>query len=493
MYDKYDLALKNLRCEQCINFLTKYLISHLLEVIIIIDLNIINAKVFLEDGLVEACLGIDQGKVVVIGKESAIPRAEETIDSSGKIIIPGGIDVHTHILDLIFDYRETFVTGTRSAAAGGITTVLEMPLGIEGKSVLEVFNMQLSDMRKKCLVDFGLIGSAGWSSIDTIAESAQRGAIAFKTFMINPSEEEAELKDLAAKDDYFLLKIFTEIAKTGLVSSVHAENDVIIANEIATLVSQGKKDFDAHTASRPAISEDEACMRAILLAHHANVKLNLVHMSSKNSFEFIRRAKQNKWDVTCEITPHHLFLSSEEGKKLGSWAKVDPPLRSKDHVLAAWQALNDGTIDMIASDHSPYSDDEKDVIQKNGNYFEVGSGTTGLETLLHLMLDAVNKKKTTLQRVVESTSATPAKRFGIYPRKGTISLGADADLVIIDMKKEHILENENLFTKPKITIFDGRKLRGKIETTLVRGSVVYDSGGFNVDNGYGEFITPLSF
>ncbi|MFX1284046.1 MAG: dihydroorotase family protein [Promethearchaeota archaeon] len=462
-----------------------------MEVILIIDLNIVNAKIFIEDGLVDASLGIDQGKIVVIGRESVLPKAQQTINASDKIVIPGSIDVHTHILDLIFDYRETFVTGTKSAAAGGITTILEMPLGIEGKTVLEVFDMQLDVMRKKCLIDFGLIGSAGYSTIDTIAESAQKGAIAFKTFMINPSEEEAELKDLAAKDDYFLLKIFSEIAKTGLVSSVHAENDVIISNEIKTLISLGKIDFNAHTASRPAISEDEACMRAILLAHHANVKLNLVHMSSKNSFEYIRRAKQNDWDISCEITPHHLFLTSEDGEKIGPWAKVDPPLRSRDHVIAAWRALNDGTIDMIASDHSPYSDDEKDVNQKNNNYFEVGSGTTGLQTLLPLMLDAVNKKKTTLRRLVESTSTTPAKRFGIYPRKGTITLGADADLVIINMQKEYTLKSENLFTKPKITIFEGMKLKGSIEKTFVRGNLVYDTGTFHVEQGNGEFITPL--
>lgn len=472
-------------------FSTNNPLVHILEVILIVDLNIVNAKIFLEDGLVDASLGIDRGKIVVIGEENTLPKAQETINASGKIIIPGGIDVHTHILDLIFDYRETFVTGTRSAAAGGITTVLEMPLGIEGKSVLEVFDMQLEVMKKKCLVDFGLIGSAGYSSIDTIPESAQRGAIAFKTFMINPSEEEAELKDLAAKDDYFLIKIFSEIAKTGLVSSVHAENDTIIANEISKLVSMGKKDFQAHTSSRPTIAEDEACMRAIILAHHANVKLNLVHVSTKNAFDYIRRAKQKGWDVTCEITPHHLFLTSDDGEKIGSWAKVDPPLRSRSHVIAAWQALNDGTIDMIASDHSPYSDNEKDVSQKNGNYFEVGSGTTGLETILPLMIDAVNKKKTSLKRLVESTSETPAKRFGLYPRKGNITLGADADLVIIDMQKEYTLKSENLFTKPQITVFDGMKLKGAIEKTLVRGNVVYDSGDFHVKNGYGEFITPV--
>lgn len=462
-----------------------------MEVKTIVDLNIINAKIFLEDGLVDASLGIDQGKIVIIGNENSLPTAQNTINASGKIIIPGGIDVHTHILDLNYSYRETYVTGTQAATSGGITTVLEMPLGIEGKSVLDVFEMQLKAMDEKCLVDFGIIGSAGYTSIDSIPELARRGAIAFKTFMINPSEEEAELKDLAAKDDYFLVKIFSEIAKSGLISSVHAENDAIIVNEIDRLVSIGKKDFRAHTESRPTIAEDEACMRAILLAHHAKVKLNLVHMSSKNAFEFIRRAKHKGWDVTCEITPHHLFLTSDDGEKIGSWAKVDPPLRSREHVIAAWQALNDGTIDMIASDHSPYSDHEKDISQRENNFFEVGSGTTGLETILPLMLDSVNKKKTSLQRLVESTSTTPAKRFGIYPRKGTIALGADADLVIVDMQKKYTLISENMFTKPKITVFDGMKLKGAIEKTLVRGNVVYDSGEFHVEKGYGEFITPL--
>ncbi|MFX0014382.1 MAG: allantoinase AllB [Promethearchaeota archaeon] len=460
-----------------------------MEVLRIIDLNIINAKVFLEDSLVDASLGIDQGKIAIIGKEDSLPKAQETINASGKIIIPGGIDVHTHILDLNFNYRETFVTGTRSAAAGGITTVLEMPLGIEGKTALEVFDMQFDIMKKKCLVDFGIIGSAGYSSIDYIPELARRGAIAFKTFMINPSEEEAELKDLAPQDDYFLIKIFSEIAKTGLVSSVHAENDAIISNEIKNLISKGKTDFKAHTASRPAIAEDEACMRALLLAHHANVKLNLVHMSSKNAFNFIKEAKQRDWDVTCEITPHHLFLTDEDGEKIGSWAKVDPPLRSKEHVLAAWEALNDGTIDMIASDHSPYSSDEKNVI--DDNFFEVGSGTTGLETLLPLMLDAVNKRKISLQRLVESTSTAPARRFGLFPRKGTIALGADADLLIIDMQREYTLKNEELFTKPKVTVFNGMKLKGSIEKTFVRGKLVYDTGTFHVEQGHGELVSPL--
>ncbi len=454
----------------------------------IIDLNITNGKVFLKNEVVEAGLSIDKGKIVAIGK--TLPIAQETINATNKLIIPGGVDVHTHILDLIFSYRETFVTGTQAAASGGITTVLEMPLGIEGKSVLDVYEMQLKAMNEKCLVDFGIIGSAGYTSIDSIPELASRGAIAFKTFMINPSEEEAELKDLAANDDYHLIKIFSAIAKTGLVSSVHAENDAIIAHEINKLSSMGNKDFKSHTESRPVISEDEACMRAILLAHHAKVKLNLVHMSSKNAFNFIREAKQRGWDVTCEITPHHLFLSSEEGEKIGSWAKVDPPLRSREHVIAAWEALNDGTIDMIASDHSPYSDDEKDVSLKDNNFFECGSGMTGLDTIIPLMLDAVNKQKTTLLRLVESTSSSPARRFGIYPRKGAIALGADADLVIVDMHKEYTLKNEDLFTKPKISVFDGMKLKGAIEKTLVRGKVVYDGGDFHVEQGYGKFLTP---
>ncbi|MFX0173099.1 MAG: dihydroorotase family protein [Candidatus Hodarchaeota archaeon] len=455
-----------------------------------VDLNIINGKVFLGDGLYEVGLSINNGKIVTIGKNDSLPNAEETLNASDRIIIPGGIDAHTHILDLIFSYREDFISGTQAAASGGITTILEMPLGIEGKSALEVFDMQLDVMRRKSLVDFGIIGTAGYTSIDIIPKLAQRGAIGFKTFMINPSEEEAELKDLAAKDDYYLIKIFSEIAQTGLVSSVHAENDAIITNEISCMMSRGNKDFKAHTASRPSIAEDEACFRAILLAHHRNVKLNLVHMSSKNAFEYIRCAKQKGWDVSCEITPHHLFLSAEEGEKIGPWAKVDPPLRSKEHVIAALKALNDGTIDIIASDHSPYSDEEKDVLLKDGNFFEVGSGTTGVETILPLMLDAVNKNITSLKRLVETTSTNPAKRFGLYPRKGTIAINADADLVIVNMGNKYVLKNADLFTKPKITIFDGMSLQGKIDTAIVRGQIVYENGEFLVESGFGQLITP---
>ncbi|NHJ47293.1 MAG: amidohydrolase family protein [Asgard group archaeon] len=456
-----------------------------------VELNIINGKIFIENRLIESNLFIDNGKIKAISNDSSLPKADTTIDAINKIIIPGGIDVHTHILDLIFSYRDDFVTGTQGAASGGITTVLEMPLGIEGKTALESFEMQLNEMRKKCLVDYGLIGAAGYNTIDSIQELARRGVVGFKTFMINAPKEEAELKDLAAKNDHFLLKIFSEIAKTGLVSSVHAENDAIIAYKIEEFTSQGKTDFQAHTDSRPAISEDEACLRAMVLANQANTKLNLVHMSSKTAFEHIKIAKARGWDVSCEITPHHLFFTSEDGKKIGSWLKVNPPLKSKEHMKAAWQYLNDGIIDFVASDHSPYSHEEKDMKSKKNNIFECGSGTPALETMLPVLLDAVNNNKLTLHKLVEVISINPAKRFGLHPRKGTIQVGSDADLVIIDMNKEYMLKNEDMYTKSKITVFDGMKIKGKIEKTIVRGNVVFDNGSFKVKEGYGKYITPI--
>jgi allantoinase len=457
-----------------------------------VDLCIENGKVLFENRLVAANVSIDNGKIVAIEKISSHTNAQETIDATNRIIIPSGIDVHTHILDLIFSYRDDFYTGTQSAASGGITTVLEMPLGIEGKSAFESFEMQLEAMKKKCIVDYGLIGAAGHNTIDSIPELASRGVVGFKTFMINAPEEEAELKDLAAKNDYFLLKIFSEIAKTGLVSSVHAENDGIISHEIASQKKLGKKDFQAHTDSRPAIAEDLACLQAMMLANHANVKLNLVHMSSRTAFDRIRRAKAIGWDVSCEITPHHLIFTTEEAKKIGPWLKVNPPIRSKEHNIAAWEALNDGTIDFVASDHSPYSHEEKDVKSKDNSFFECGSGTPTLETMFPVMLDAVNKKRLSLSRLVEVISTTPAKRFGLYPRKGVIQVGADADLVIIDMQKEYTLKSEDMYTKSKITVFDGMKIQGKIEQTVVRGQVVFDNGKFPVKKGYGEYITPNS-
>ncbi|MHA2298857.1 MAG: dihydroorotase [Candidatus Hodarchaeales archaeon] len=455
-----------------------------------VDLNVVNGKIFIETGLIEADLSIDRGKILAMGKSNTLPEASETIDASGKIVLPGGIDVHAHMLDLIFVDREDFYTGTQAAASGGITTVLEMPMGIEGRSVAEVFDMQLDAMNKKCIVDFGIIGAAGHATIESIAELAKKGAIAYKTFMIEASEELTELKDLASKDEYHLIKIFSEISKTGLVSSVHAENGSIIANEMEKIVSAGGMDFQAHTDSRPAIAEEEACLKAMLLARHANTKLNLVHMSSKGAFELIRDAKKKGWDVSCEITPHHLFLTSDDGEKIGPWAKVDPPLRSKEHVIAAWKALNDGTIDIIASDHSPYEHHEKDLDLKNGNFFDIASGMTGIETIIPLMLDAVNKNMTSLKRLVEITATVPAKRFGLYPRKGTISINSDADFFIVNMKKEYELKNENLFTKPKMTVFDGLNLRGRVDSTIVRGKVIFDQGEFCTKKGYGKLLIP---
>jgi allantoinase len=451
-------------------------------------MNIINGKIYLGNELVEAGISIKNGKIIAIGKKSHLPTAQETKDISGKIVLPGCIDVHTHILDLIFSYREDFVSGSQAAASGGITTFLEMPLGIEGHSVLEVFEMQSEVIAKKSLVDFGLIGAAGYSSISSIKELANRGVLAFKTFMINPSEEEAELKDLAAQDDYGLLKIFSEVANTGLVSCVHAENDAIILHNIMKFISEGRVDFQAHTKSRPSISEDMACQRAILLATHANAKLHLVHMSSKNSFELIQKAKRFK-DITCEITPHHLFLTDKDAEKIGPWAKVDPPIRGKEHMIAAWQAINNSTIDMIASDHSPYSFDEKSL-GKNNSYFEVGSGTTGIETSFPLMLDAYNKDRLSLTTLVNVMSTNPAKRFGLYPCKGIIGLNADADLLIINLKENYQIRNEDLFTKLKISIFDGQKIHGKLESTFVRGNLVYDKGEIIGKEGTGKILTP---
>ncbi len=453
------------------------------------DMNLVNGKIFIGNTLIESGLSIEDGKVLAIGKEEHLPIADKILDVTDKIVLPGCIDVHTHILDLIFSYREDFGTGTQAAASGGVTTILEMPLGIEGHSVLDVFEMQSKAIHKKSIVDYGLIGAAGYSSIDSISELAKRGVVAFKTFMINPSEEEAELQDLAAQNDYGLLKIFSEIAKTKLVSCVHAENDDIITAEIDRLSSLGRVDYQAHTESRPPISEDEACQRAILFAKETNVKLHLVHMSSKNAFSMIQSAKKSI-DVTCEITPHHLFLTDKDGETIGPWAKVDPPLRGKEHVVEAWNALNNGTIDMIASDHSPYSDEEKQL-GDNNSYFEVGSGTTGIETSFPLMLDACNNGRLPFKKLVELMSTNPAKRFGLFPRKGTIALNTDADLIIIDLKKKYQLKNENLFANPKISIFHGRELRGKVEKTLVRGNIVYDQGVILERRGTGKLLTPL--
>ena len=332
------------------------------------------------------------------------------------------------------------------------------------------------------MIDFALIAGAGELSADMLVSLAKGGVVGYKTFMI------ARFKELAASDGQ-MLDNFETIAETGLPCMIHAENEDIVSRGIEKAKALGRIDPIAHSEFRPPIAEVEATARTIMLAGETDVHLHICHMSTKGAAKVLGWAKKRRRKVTGETSANYLLLNSEVMKKVGPYAKIDPPLRSPQDQEALWEALNGGVIDVIASDHAPYPKEDKEKGWQN--IYDAPSGGTGVETTLPLMLDCVNRGLITLERLVETFAVNPAKIMGLYPRKGVLAPGADADIIIVDPMSEFVIKGEELHSKQKITALEGYGGKGRPLTTIVRGKVIMEGGEVVGKPGFGEYLKPL--
>lgn len=446
-----------------------------------VDLVVKGGKVYTPQGFFEGDLVIDAGKIVALTKGGATQEADRVVDAGGNHVLPGMVDMHVHFRDPGFTEREDFQTGTAAAAVGGVTTVVDMPNTVPSVTSMEALNDKIRIASKKALVDFALIGGAGELSPETLVALARGGIVGYKTFMI------ARFKELAASDGQ-MLDNFNTIAGTGLPCLIHAENEDIVSRGIEKARALGRVDPIAHSEFRPPIAEDEATMRSVMIAGATEVHLHVCHMTTKGAAGILGWAKSEGRSVTGETSANYLLLNAEAMKKVGPYAKIDPPLRTEEDQRALWRALNDGVIDAIASDHAPYPTEDKERGWED--IFEAPSGGVGVETHLPLMLDCVNRGMITLERLVDVFSANPAKILNLYPRKGAIALGSDADLVVVDLKRGYEIKGERLHSKMKTTAFEGHRGRGLPLTTIVRGSVVAEDGEVSGKPGHGEFQRP---
>jgi dihydroorotase/allantoinase len=435
----------------------------------------------LPSGVTQSSIVIDGGKIIGI-MNSSEPKADRVIDARGKVVLPGMVDMHVHLRDPGFPERENFESGTRAAAAGGVTTVIDMPNTVPATVTLKAFKEKRAIADKKSLVDFGFIGGAGEVPKEDIIQVADAGATAFKSFLI------ARFKELAACD-YTLLRHMELLGELDRPLLVHAENGNLVDKYMEEAIASGRTDPLAHCDFRPAICETEAVMRTITLAAETDVHLHICHMSAGGSVDILEWAQSMGQNVTGETSTNYLLFTRETMEERGPSAKVDPPLRSKDDQLRLWEGINEGVIDVLASDHAPYTKEEKEKGWKN--IFDAPSGGVVIETTLPLMLDAVNNDKISIERVVEIFSTNPAQINGLYPKKGDLMLDADADIVICDMDMPFHIKGENLQTIQKITPYEGMKGTGMPVITLVRGEVVYEDGQVIGKPGYGTFQSPL--
>lgn len=457
-----------------------------------IDLLIKNASIFADGELFDGFIGVQDGKIACLGS-GELPEAKEVIDANGKTILPGGVEAHMHVRWPSHPERGDFYTETCAAAAGGVTTIIEHPISMPPQYSKEILEKRVERAKEDSIVDFAFFGAAGGEKYEYITDVAQGGIVGYKTFLhAAPEGREDEFVGLTTKDNYEMMKVFTEVKKTGLPITAHAEDNDIISGMIKECRAAGNVSGIDHAKSRPPISETLAVERLIRFARDFEVPLYLVHISVPEAVRMAKRAREDGQEVYIESCPQYLFLTEERLKEIGPYAKCNPPLRSPELVEEMWDYVMDGTIDTISSDHGPFTVEEKE--KGNKDIFVAPAGSIGVETRFGLMNMARKEGKISLKRLVDLISLNPAKIFGLYPQKGSIHVGADADLVIVDLDQEFSYEHTMSLSKSKEigTTFEGMTMCGVIDTTLVRGKKVYNEGQISAKRGYGEWLQHSS-
>ncbi len=459
-----------------------------------LDLILKNAKVYLEDRFVEGVsVGVQAGQIAAIAVPECMPEGAQTLDLTGEYLIPGTIDTHMHVRDPGHTERGTFYTETMAAAAGGVTTILEQPISVPPQHNVEILERRIARAEAQCVVDFAFYGAAGGEYLEDIAQLAADGRIvAYKTFLHAPPEgREQEFQGLTMADDAQLYAGMRELAKTGLFCAFHAENNDMISANIKRLRAEGRVSPEYHCVSRPTVAEVTSVERILNFVRETGARVEIAHVSCPEVMELLRQAKKDGLPVYVETCPHYLFLTEEDMVKFGPYAKCNPPVRSRAQAEKLWDYINDGTVDYMGSDHSPFLVEEKTRGLKD--IFAAAAGFPGADLRLPLMLDAVAEGRTTLEKVVELLSVNPARCFGLYPTKGTIQVGADADFTLFRMDRHTVVDKARNYSHARdIAIpYDGRELKCAVTGTIVRGRAVMRDGVVDeTAKAYGHLVIP---
>ena len=414
------------------------------------------------DGIVDASLAIKDGVIIAIGAPDLMPAAAETFDAGGLHILPGAIDVHVHFREPGYTHKEDWATGTAAAACGGVTTVFEMPNTVPPTATAEALAEKHALASSKAHIDYGLYGLLGEDSIANVPDLVAGGVIGFKLYMGETFGR------LPSPSTGAMLEAFEVVAPTGKRISLHAETASIMARRQTRMMEAGRTDPLAHLAARPAVVAVEAVSRAAVLAEWTGARIHILHISSAEELRPLAEAKARGVDITGETCPQYLFLSSDDYARLGGVIRVNPPVREVRNQQPIWDALKSGTIDLIATDHAPHAPPEK----TRNDIWTVDCGFPGVETQMPLMLSALSSKQASICDYVRWSAYNPARVWGLAPHKGAIQVGADADLAIVDLRREGVLEDANLHSRSKISPWNGRKVTSMPIHTICRGRFV---------------------
>lgn len=429
-----------------------------------VDTVLYNAKIYTSGRIVDAGIAVDDGKIVKVAKKLNLPSASEKIDLNGCLALPGLIDVHVHLRGQRQAYEEDFFTGTAAAVAGGITSVLDMPNN-------EPVTMDSASLRERMRVaERSIVANVGFftafpESLEEIGRVVNEGAMAFKLYLA------AQIGGVNVEDDEALLTAFSKVSEAKVPVAVHAEDKKTVETITEAEQKLGRKDVEAYLKAHTPKVEAKAVERILKIASQSDVQIHFCHISSKKAVTLIQNARKGGRRVSCEITPHHLLLTSEDLKRRGALLLTAPPVRSRNIVDALWSAVKIGQIDILASDHAPHLIEEKE----EESIWDVKPGIPGLETLLPLLLTKVNEGRLSVKDLVRLTAEKPAEIFGLRGC-GFLEEGYNANITVVDLHREGKIDASKFYSKAKYSPFDGWRVKGVPVKTFVNGRLIMDEG-----------------
>ncbi|WP_213454367.1 dihydroorotase [Rhizomonospora bruguierae] len=454
-----------------------------------LDKAINGGRVFISGRFLPLHIGISDGRIAVLSRDPL--EAQKTVDARGRYVLPGAIDAHVHFRAPAHPEKEDFVSGTSAAVSGGVTTVFEMPLADVGTSTVERLVRRRNILSSEAICDFSLIAGIGGSNYESAEEIAAAGAIAFKTFT-RPAfpGRETNFDGCLAADELDLIRIARKVKGAGIIWSIHAENHEIV-DELAA-------DFDfhadlpeqevvnVHLASKDELSELDPLSRIIHVLRYTGAAAHIVHVTSERAIALIRSAQAEGIDITGEASLPNLMLVDEEVRRLGRLGLLSPAIRTETDRKSLWEAAGESEIVTFASDHASYSKVDVSRGWNGAEKPEVG-GIAGVEHMVPLLLTESRRLTGGIELAVTRLTEGVARRYGVWPRKGSLLPGADADIALISETDTRIDETA-MKSKAAWTVFHDRAVDYRVDETIVRGRTVYRDGEVVQSKGWGKYV-----
>jgi dihydropyrimidinase len=457
------------------------------------DTLIVGGAIVTASDTFQADVGIEGGKVTAIGKSLPSANVSKILDATGKLVLPGGIDVHTH-LDMPFGgttSADDFETGTRAAAFGGTTTIIDFAIQYKDQTLRTAFDTWMQKAESRAMIDYAfhcIITHLPDARLEEMNQMVREGVTSFKLFMAYPG--------VLMLDDASIFKALRTTAKNGGLVCMHAENGSAIDVIVQQALAEGKTAPKYHALTRPTTAEAEAVSRAVALAEMAGAPLYIVHLSCNDALEKVREARDRGLPVYAETCPQYLYLSLDDMDAPGfESAKYvfTPPLREKWNQEKLWSGLKRDHLSVVSTDHCPFCFKEQKELGRD-DFTKIPNGGPGIEHRMSLIYSGgVAAGRFSVNRFVELTATTPAKLFGLYPRKGTIAVGSDADLVIFDPKRQDTISANTHHMRVDYSMFEGITVTGMPDVVLSRGKVLVQDNQFHGKAGSGNFLKRSTY